>query len=579
MSNASFFARCCRHLALIAAVLPTQAAAQWAANGAAVCVASGSQTEPAIATDGANGAIIGWTDGRNVELDIYAQRVDATGTPLWSGGGVPVCSVAGDQTQLATLKDFAGGATFFWADQRNPSPGIYAQRLNGTGLTMWPQNGVALSTHAAGNSNVLAIQDLSSGHLVPRGYLVAWLETGAGGLRSIRAQHVDVEAGGLWTSAAVGGALICGSANSTKSVLVMDTDGAPGISFLTGGAILAWEESRGGDLAIWARRVDAGGTPQWTADGIRVCGGTTGQQRDPAIANVGGDDCIVTWSDTRSGSAEIYAQRIDSTGTLFWAADGVSVCNGPGARTAPAILKDGAGGAFIAWLDTRTGSTQIYGQRITENGARQWVLLGVPVCTAASNPESLTLLSDGAGGFFAVWRDHRNDSGDIYAQRVDANGLLQWSASGVPLSLVAGAQIFPAIVAGAGGLIAAWQDGRNPPFTDIYANRVTTGGGITSAPVVEASTALLSLVSENPTRRGAQFRLALPESRTVTMEVCDVTGRRVRSVASARALGAGTHSLAWDGTDDVGSPVAAGVYFVRLAAGDESETSRVVVVR
>jgi hypothetical protein len=445
---------------------------------------------------------------------------------------------------------------------------------------MWPFSGVALSTHFGFPNNIVATSDLSTGHVVPRGFLVGWFEYGLGDDLAIRVQHVDAEAGGLWTSASLGGALICSTPNSTKLDLVMDTDGAPGISFLTGGAVLAWAESRtsSNSIDIYARRVDAGGTPQWTADGIHVCG-AAGVQRRPAIANVGGDDCIVTWQDLRGSTEKIYAQRIDSTGQVFWATDGVVVCPVGGPQTTPAILKDGAGGAFIAWVDARSGQSQIYAQRIGANGSLAWLLIGVPICPAAAGADGPKLLSDGAGGFFATWRDTRNDSGDIFAQHVDANGTVLWPLSGVPLSLATGAQLFPAVVAGAGGLIAVWQDNRTGIGADIYANRVTTTGGITEAPIVAVTSSLLSLVSENPTRGEARFRLALPESRNVSMDVCNVTGRRVRSLASGRAFAPGTHALTWDGANDLGAHVPAGVYFVRLIAGNESEASRVVVVR
>ena len=36
-----------------------------------------------------------------------------------------------------------------------------------------------------------------------------------------------------------------------------------------GGAIAVWYEDRAGDFDVFARRVDASGTPRWTANGIR----------------------------------------------------------------------------------------------------------------------------------------------------------------------------------------------------------------------------------------------------------------------------------------------------------------------
>ncbi|MFN8176879.1 MAG: FlgD immunoglobulin-like domain containing protein [bacterium] len=580
MSKPSFL-RPCIPLALISAALPATALAQWALDGAAVCTATGSQTEPAIATDGADGAIMGWTDHRSGVPRIYAQRVDAAGTPLWTADGVAVCTPVDGQHDVAMLKDFAGGAVLFWSDERSGgAQGLYAQRLAPTGLPVWPFSGVALSTHFGFPYDIVVTSDLSTGHVVPRGFLVAWFEQGLGDDLAIRVQHVDAAAQGLWTAASVGGALMCNTVNATKLDLVMDTDGAPGFSFLTGGAVLAWAESRpsSNDMDIFARRVDAGGTPQWTAGGIDVCA-AAGVQRKPAIANVGGDDCIITWQDSRGSTSKIYAQRIDSTGQLFWATDGVVVCPAGGPQTTPAILKDGAGGAFIAWVDARSGQSQVYAQRIGANGSLAWVLIGVPIGTAAAGADGLKLLSDGAGGFFATWRDTRSDSGDIFAQRVDANGNVLWPLTGLPLSQAAGAQLTPAVVAGAGGLIAVWEDNRTGIGADVYANRVTATGGVTAAPIVAVTSSLLSIVSGNPTRGEARFRLALPESRNVSMDVCDVTGRRVRSLASGSAFAPGTHALTWDGANDLGALVPAGVYFVRLIAGNAAEALRVVVVR
>jgi len=38
-----------------------------------------------------------WKDERNGNIDIYAQRIDASDVPLWAVDGVPVCTAAGDQ--------------------------------------------------------------------------------------------------------------------------------------------------------------------------------------------------------------------------------------------------------------------------------------------------------------------------------------------------------------------------------------------------------------------------------------------------------------------------------------------------
>lgn len=82
----------------------------------------------------------------------------------------------------------------------------------------------------------------------------------------------------------------------------------------------------------------------------------------------------------------------------------------------------------------------------------------------------------------------------------------------------------------------------------------------------------------NPGRGVVTLRVALRQSDTVTLEIIDVQGRRVRRVAS-QALMEGDHLLAWDGRDDAGREVVPGVYLARLATRLGTTTTRVVRVR
>jgi flagellar hook assembly protein FlgD len=64
----------------------------------------------------------------------------------------------------------------------------------------------------------------------------------------------------------------------------------------------------------------------------------------------------------------------------------------------------------------------------------------------------------------------------------------------------------------------------------------------------------------------------------VAVSVHDVTGRRVRALAG-RAFAAGPAALPWDGRDEAGRKVPAGVYFFRIEGADLAEAGRVVRVR
>ncbi len=89
------------------------------------------------------------------------------------------------------------------------------------------------------------------------------------------------------------------------------------------------------------------------------------------------------------------------------------------------MVSDGSSGAIVAWRDARSGTNyDIYGQSVDSAASARWTMDGVPVCTAAEDQGSLSAASDGSGGVVVTWQDSRNATKDIYAQRVQASGLL-----------------------------------------------------------------------------------------------------------------------------------------------------------
>lgn len=85
-------------------------------------------------------------------------------------------------------------------------------------------------------------------------------------------------------------------------------------------------------------------------------------------------------------------------------------------------------------------------------------------------------------------------------------------------------------------------------------------------------TASLALAARtNPVRERATLAWALPEAGPATLEVLDVTGRRVAKLASGWH-DAGTHEASFDARG-----LGAGVYFARLTARGESRNVRLVV--
>jgi len=258
----------------------------------------------------------------------------------------------------------------------------------------------------------------------------------------------------------------------------------------SGGYIITWTDYRNGSSSdIYAQRVDSSGTAQWTANGVAVCTATSSQY-SPQVVSDGSGGAIITWYDYRSGSNyDIYAQRVNSSGFVQWTPDGVAVCTATSSQYSPQVVSDGSGGAIITWYDYRSGSNyDIYAQRVNSSGSVQWTPDGVAVCTATGEQSSPQIVSDGSGGAIVTWNDYRDSDweDDIYAQRVDSSGAVRWAENGVAICTIGGGDEMMmggrqtrVTSDGSGGAIITWNDYRDSDWEgDIYAQRVDSSGTV-----------------------------------------------------------------------------------------------------
>ena len=77
----------------------------------------------------------------------------------------------------------------------------------------------------------------------------------------------------------------------------------------------------------------------------------------------------------------------------------------------------------------------------------------------------------------------------------------------------------------------------------------------------------------NPFNPATQIRFSLPEPMPVTLEVFDVTGRHIETLAD-RPMAAGSHTLTFNAEQ-----LSSGIYLYRLQAGDQRFTRRMMFVK
>ncbi len=132
------------------------------------------------------------------------------------------------------------------------------------------------------------------------------------------------------------------------------------------------------------------------------------------------------------------------------------------------------------------------------------------------------------------------------------------------------------------GALCALGDAQGSPISDIvYVDGSCSLSDITGAPGVSGSAPrelVLYQVQPNPFHAGTVFRYALPVAGHVHLAVFDLGGRRV-SVVVDDEREAGLHAEVWSGRDAANRRVPSGIYLVRLSAGGESRTQKLLIYR
>lgn len=426
------------------------------ATSTAICTASYEQQLPQIIADGAGGAIIVWEDERSDSGDVYAQKVNSANATMWTENGVAICTAFEEQEYNHLVTDGAGGAIIAWEDERSDSGDIYAQRVGSAGGVLWTANGVVIS-NAVDEQQVPQMASDGAG-----GAIIVW-EDERSDIGNIYAQRINASGNVLWTSNGVP----INTASGEQSDARIISDGA-------GGAIIVWESQW---TKIYAQRVNAAGVKQWGGNGVALCTAQNGKNNLRIIPD-GSGGAIAVWDDFRNNRWDIYAQHINAAGGGKWNDNGVLICAAinPSYTHIPQLCSDGNGGAIVVWKDNRHASESdlgnIYAQLIASDGTVRWTAGGIAICTQTGTQDNPQIAIDTFGGAVIVWQDSRSGSYVIYAQRINANGIVQWQADGLVISTEPSMQYDPQLISdGSGGAIITWEDSN-----DIYMRRISSSG-------------------------------------------------------------------------------------------------------
>jgi hypothetical protein len=282
--------------------------------------------------------------------------------------------------------------------------------------------------------------------------------------------------------AAIDGAVALGQ--GAWQVAVGDTDG---------GALVAWPDTSTGALFVADIYYGSPGGVFTTSKQLAGTQGATVIDADLAIEPAS-KGAIATWREQTASGYRIRAQKVDLFGTTYWGPDGVTLRAEQLATLDVSdvhAVSDGAGGAIVSWVDSRSGTPQVYAQAISSAGAVVWTPDGVEIAPTGLSQTQAKIATDETGSAIVTWTAPAvmNGPTHIWALRLDpTNGAPSshgsWGADGNAVCNFEGttnpafnSQSVPVIVTdGLKGAIILWQDGRQGFPPDTTGDRIRADG-------------------------------------------------------------------------------------------------------
>lgn len=575
---------------LLLTLSATSAAAAWNPNGVTIKSTSTPIPEIVAVRDLAGGAIVAWregTAGPGTTGVLRAQHVLATGAidPAWPADGMMVCDTPVNAATFQILPDAAGGAYVAWQENRNwRMTRITAQGVVASG---WSTRGRSLigaysmSFIADGEGGVFAagstLGSLSADYSVIQLLHVRSDGTNAPGYPATGRTVVGgdpVLTWDIWPSLALapdGGVFLAWASWSQDEEAVpsamrlvrLTSAGAPAASWPAGGVVLAGFP---GQNLYWGGSGDSPPTLSLVAITPDRAGGVFALVGDLAPSEPG-------------ASFVTRLLRIGSDGTLdpAWPAGGRAVSASVlgymdvGIAGSLRLLSDRHGGV-------QAGSPQFY-THATEynfvdfNPATSWD----PGASVGAEARQVDCVVNGDGGVFLT---DCNPAGPYGPYQPGAYLRVQQSDAPAGWSDLFEYHPEPVMewygdVAVAespdGGAIFFWSQ-RNQIY-GLFAKKFDGSGEVTaiSPPIRVRALDIESL--RFVAGEGVQASLAIPDGESATLDLFDVSGRRVAS--SALTSSDGGRPLTIGGTRGLSS----GLYFARLASANAATTGKVVVSR
>ena len=454
------------------------ARAQWSSDPSDNLIVSnlqGGTTQPKIAPTRDGGFYVSWLGNDADGYDLWLQRIDADGNPLWAANGILIADRAYPLVidyGLCTDADDDAFLAYSCCTYTAPSEVITLSKILPDGTRAW--NGVAsLSDRSVLNAYCTVGDD---GDVV-----AAWSQDGG-----VHGQKFDAGGNPQWV---LGGVI----ASTTTGVNLVAHVGAG----TAGDVIVSWNNISGTNRALFAQKLDsADGSARWNGGMPRRVFGAGSLETSFYPFDPDGSGGAVFWDYDTSGAHDVpRVQHLAADGTAMFGANGVIATADTTIDHTDtyAWFNAATGDTYVVWRDARDDGPQpaegVSAQRIDAAGALQWGdngrVLAPLVDSDDADAISQLIALPAPDGFVASWVVGVTPAPDqpLRAMYVDTDGNAAWASMTVDAKTTRYTSHAVGAVSTMGFLAYAWSDGDEASgISTIRAQNINLDGSLGMAP-------------------------------------------------------------------------------------------------
>jgi len=115
-------------------------------------------------------------------------------------------------------------------------------------------------------------------------------------------------------------------------------------------------------------------------------------------------------------------------------------------------------------------------------------------------------------------------------------------------------------------------------ITNMCNSTTSNGITLTTNQCPKANSLPVVIVGPNPFPNATNISITLPQQQKTMINIYDMRGKIVTTLVDAE-LNAGVHTLTWNATDNSGSAVLRGMYFIKIQTEQDVQTKKIIVLR